>query len=89
MRRKEKDERLEQIYRLIVTAQRSKAHGGHYKCTYQTAAYLLKVLLGEVVETPLWARELDLPRPLVNVFLRIKTPRGWVSGFERKSKSTK
>jgi hypothetical protein len=89
-----KDIRLDSLYRHIATAQMSKAHGGHYKCTYESAAFLLKMLLGEI-DDPLvtWAENYDVPITddtdedvLVSPrYLKIKTPGGWVSGFEAKA----
>jgi hypothetical protein len=69
----ETEYRLDHLYRSILTAQRSKERGGHYRCMYEQASYMVLILLGEV----------PAPTP---VHLKIKTEHGWVSGIERKGK---
>jgi hypothetical protein len=90
--------RLDQLYKLIVVGQRARAHGLHYKCTFESAAALVKVILGERPDlAPLFDEEHRFtPERLIarnitynDLFLRIKTQRGWVSGFERKKNKTK
>jgi hypothetical protein len=88
-----KEFRFDSLYKLIVTAQRSRDHGGHYKCTFQSAALMLQVLLGErpdLERDPYFQRQHGFspdwgPRENIVLvprgFLWIKTPSGWKSGI--------